>query len=184
MPRLTIVDRAAYDLRQAEVAAEMAAGPRGHAGGLMGLWLHNPELAGRMQRVGEYLRFQGTLPGAVTELAILLVARDWRCIHEWVSHVPLAEAKGLSPAMIEAVRQGARPDFAGAPEAELAWRYVTALLRDRRVDAATFAAFRDRFGPAGVIEMAGLIGHYVIGAATLNAAEYTASPDVKDPFPA
>jgi 4-carboxymuconolactone decarboxylase len=167
--------------RQRAVADAMAQGPRGHAGGLMGLWLHNPDLADRMQRVGEFLRFGGTLPGSLTEMAILLIAREWRCYHEWLVHAPLAEKKGLAPSVIETIRAGARPEFADPAEAAV-HDYVLAMLREHRVPEATFAAVRELFGLAGIIELAGLIGHYVIGAATLNACEFDLPPGVAAPF--
>lgn len=181
MPRLSIVEPEEYTADQARVAATIKAGPRGHAGGLMGLWLHHPALAERMQAVGEYLRFGGRLPGHLTELIILMVAREWRCIHEWSVHAPLAVQKGLDPTIVEAVRCGGKPAFSD-PDGALVHAYVAALLRDRRVPTEVFERYRARFGSAGVIETAGLIGHYIVGAATLNAVEYVSSPDVSVSF--
>lgn len=170
-----------FNRRQREVAETMATGPRGHATGLMGLWLHNPDLADRMQRVGEYLRFNGTLPGKLTEMTILLVAREWRCHHEWLIHEPLATKKGLSPEIIAAIREQRRPSFT-APAEERVYIYVYEMLHEHRVSDASFAGVRDEFGLAGIVELAGLIGHYIIGAATLNAAEFDLPPNIAAPF--
>ena len=112
MARFDGVAPEAMNTQQREVAEAMINGPRGHAGGLMGLWLHHPEFAARVQRVGEYLRFGGIWPGNVRELVILLVARDWQCDHEWGVHVPMAEKHGLRPEIIDAIREGEAPDFA------------------------------------------------------------------------
>ena len=182
MARLQGVRPDEMDNRQKEVAQTMTQGPRGHATGLMGLWLHNPALADRMQRVGEYLRFQGTLPGKLTELVILVIAREWRCYHEWLVHAPLAERKGLSVGIIDAIREQRTPAFT-SPVEENVYTYVREMLLEHRVADSTFAAVQDAFGRAGIIELAGLIGHYVIGAATLNAAEYDLPPGVEAPFP-
>ncbi len=181
MARFYGVDEKDMTARQREVAERMIAGGRGHAGGLMALWLHQPDYADRAQEVGEYLRFQGTLPGNIRELIILTVARDWRCYHEWLVHEPIARKNGLSGDVIEAIRTGRPPHFDAAAEAA-AYDYVNTLLRERRVSDAQFDAVREEFGVPGVIEISGLIGHYVIGAALLNAAEHDLPSGVPAPF--
>ncbi len=57
MARFYGVDENEMTARQREVADRMIAGRRGHAGGLMALWLHQPDFAARAQELGEYLRF-------------------------------------------------------------------------------------------------------------------------------
>ena len=103
MARFYGVEEKDMTARQREVAERMIAGGRGHASGLMGLWLHQPDFADRTQEVGEYLRFKASLPGNIRELIILTVARDWRCYHEWLVHEPIARRNGLSGDIIEAI---------------------------------------------------------------------------------
>jgi 4-carboxymuconolactone decarboxylase len=167
--------------RQREVASEMSSGPRGHATGLMGLWLHSPELASRMQKIGEFLRFKGSLPGGLREMGILLIAREWRCYHEWIIHEPIALSNGLSPEIIASIRDLRRPRFTDEAT-ESIYNYVCEMLRDHRVSKQTFEQVLREFGQHGVIELAALIGHYIIGAATLNAVEFDLPPGVKAPF--
>lgn len=182
MQRFKGVDAAEMDADQRKVAEAMVSGPRGHATGLMGLWLNHPHLAERMQHVGEYLRFKGTLPANIREMVILMVAREWLCFHEWLVHAPLAEKAGLPPAVIEAIRHRRVPTFDdGAAQAVHA--YVREMLETRRVSDAAFNAVTEHFGVPGVVELAGLIGHYIIGAATLNAADYALPAGVAAPFP-
>ncbi len=38
-------------------------------------WNRRPQLADRLQRVGEYIRFKSSLPARLNEFAILIVAR-------------------------------------------------------------------------------------------------------------
>ena len=47
---------------QKKAAAELAAGPRGGVRGPFIPLLRSPELMSRLQKVGEYLRFQSSLP--------------------------------------------------------------------------------------------------------------------------
>ena len=57
---------------QREVAAEITAGPRGEVRGPFIALIHNPELAGRLQKLGEHLRWKGKLPPKLKELAVLV----------------------------------------------------------------------------------------------------------------
>ena len=41
--------------------------------------------------LGEYLRFGGTLPGDIRELAILITARSVNQAYEWVAHARIAK---------------------------------------------------------------------------------------------
>jgi 4-carboxymuconolactone decarboxylase len=50
------------------------------------------------------------------------------------------------------------------------------LLREHRVDGATFQALRSRFGESGLIELTGSIGYYALLAMTVNACELEAAP--------
>ena len=53
----------------------IVSGPRGGARGPFNVLLRSPELADRVQRVGEYLRFKSSLPARLNEFAILINAR-------------------------------------------------------------------------------------------------------------
>ena len=61
---------------QQEVAAAITAGPRGEVRGPFIALLHNPELAGHVQRLGEHLRWKGKLPARLKEMAVLITARQ------------------------------------------------------------------------------------------------------------
>ena len=78
---------------QRKAAAEMTAGPRGAVIGPFIPALRSPEFTRRLQRVGEYLRYEAALPPRLREMAILLVAREWTQNFEWDVHAPIAEAE-------------------------------------------------------------------------------------------
>ena len=52
--------------------------------------LGNPELMARLQKVGEFLRFQSSLPSRVSEFATSVIARQRTQQFECFTHVPLA----------------------------------------------------------------------------------------------
>ena len=154
---------------QREVAAEISAGPRGEVRGPFLALIHNPELARRMQALGEHLRWKNKLPLPLLELAVLLTARRWSCQHEWYMHEKLARKADLDPRLIEAVAQGREPQGMSADEA-LVYRACGQAHRSGRLDDATFSALRDRFGLDGVLDLLVLNGYYSAMAMVLNTA--------------
>jgi 4-carboxymuconolactone decarboxylase len=130
---------------QREVAAEISAGPRGEVRGPFIALIHNPELASKVQRLGEQLRWKGKLPPRLKELAVLVTARRWSCQHEWVMHSKLALDAGLAPGVVEAIRAEREPT--GMSEEE---RSVLGFCRELhatgRAGDAVFAQIEKRFG--------------------------------------
>ena len=94
---------------QRRVYQTIAGGPRGGVRGPFNALLRSPELADRVQKVGEYLRFDSSLPPRLNELAILVNARFWGSKYEWYAHRPLAEKAGLAPAIADDLARNARP---------------------------------------------------------------------------
>ncbi|MGH8723807.1 MAG: carboxymuconolactone decarboxylase family protein [Burkholderiales bacterium] len=168
--------------QQREVAAEIAAGRRGEVRGPFIALLHNPELARRVQKLGEYLRWEGKLPSYLKELAVLVTARRWTCQHEWLMHSKLALEAGLAASVIDAICEGTEP--AGMSEDE---KVVYAFCREAhatgRVGDAAFAAVAERFGLDGALELLALNGYYTLMAMVLNTAGMplpdNASPPLK-----
>src|SRR3954469_17074720 len=50
------------------------------------VWNRKPELADRLQKVGEYIRFRSSLPPRLNEFAVLITARRWNAQYEWFAH--------------------------------------------------------------------------------------------------
>jgi 4-carboxymuconolactone decarboxylase len=164
---------------QQEAAAEIAAGRRGRVDGPFVPALRSPELTRRLQRLGEYLRYDHALEPRLRELVILLTAREWTQDYEWFIHEPIARAAGLSAAVIDAVADGRRPDDMAADEA-LIWNFVHELLRTRSVADATYAHAVSMFGEQGVIDLVAAVGYYSTLAMIMNVAR-TPLPAGADP---
>ena len=79
-------------------------GSRGGVSGPFSVLLNSPEAGRRVGHLGAYIRFESSLPGEVTELAILVTAREWDCQYEWTYHEPLAREAGVREEAIAAVR--------------------------------------------------------------------------------
>jgi 4-carboxymuconolactone decarboxylase len=155
--------------RQREVAEAIAGGPRGGLRGPFQAWLRSPEVADRFQRVGEYVRFNSSIPAALNELAILVTAREWTAQFEWHAHHALAMKAGLPPAIAEAVARGERPEGMDADQSAV-YDFATELHRERSVSDAAYAAVAERFGERGLVDLVAACGYYVAVAMTLNVA--------------
>ena len=71
-----------------------------------------PVLADRLQKVGEYVRFNTSLDKRINEMAILMTAQAWGAQYEWYAHAPLA----LKQASIPPARGDRRRPQAGEHE--------------------------------------------------------------------
>lgn len=101
---------------QRKIADAILAGPRGSLRGPFNTWLRSPELADRLQKVGEYIRFNSSLPQQLNEFAILIVAREWSASFEWYAHEPMAIKAGLPQSITDQLREGKRPEGMSADE--------------------------------------------------------------------
>ena len=140
--------------------------------GFSGPWhvlVRSPELLTHAQRMGEYLRYRCSLSGRLSELAILLIAREWTQDFEFGTHRGHALKAGVSEATIAAIREGRRPDALSDDE-RLVWDFVTELQRTRRVSDTTYARALARFGEQGCVDLAGICGYYSLLAMAMNVA--------------
>jgi 4-carboxymuconolactone decarboxylase len=160
---------------QRQVAEAIASGPRGGLRGPFQAWLRSPDLANRLQKVGEYLRFHSSVPRRLNELAILVTARAWDAQFEWHAHHRLALEAGLDPAVAADIAEGRRPSGMQADEA-VVYDFCAELRATRRVSDAALAAAVALLGEQGVIDLIAVSGYYDIVSMTLNVAE-VALPD-------
>lgn len=154
---------------QQEVAAEIAAGPRGKVEGPYWPILRSPGFARPVQKVGEYFRYHCPLDRRINEMAALVAARSWSQQFEWDVHVLQALGAGLKPAVAEAIAEGRRPDGMAEDE-EILYDFLGELLANKGVSDPTYARTVARFGEAGVIDILGIAGYYTTLAMIMNVA--------------
>lgn len=175
MPRLIPLAAAAYSDAQRHVADEVRGGRRGTVPANVEAWLRSPELAARAARLGEFVRYETALPPALSELAILVVARRWRAHYEWAVHAGEAARAGVTPPVIAAIAAGEAPVL-DADAAAAVYGFARDLVTDGRVSDARYAAAVGALGEAGVVDLVAVVGYYTLVAFTLNAFE-VAAPD-------
>ena len=165
---------------QRAVADAIASGPRKNGAGPFNAWLRSPALADRLQKVGEYVRFQSSLPKRLNEFAILIAGRWWNSAFEWAYHYPLAVKEGVPMGVLADLSRGVEP--AGMTEDEaLVYHFSQELRRDRTVSDATYAQALARFGERGVIDLVAVAGYYDTVCMTLNVAEVPVPADSHAP---
>lgn len=168
MSRLPALDPEALSPAQSEVYNRIATGARGGVRGPFLALLHSPSLAGKVEALGVYLRFQCAVPEQMREVAILAVARHWRCDYEWYAHAPIAERLGVSEVALARMGRGEEPGFEEPGEA-LVRDYCAMLLRDGTVPQSLYDRVKEALGEQGIVDLTGLIGYYTLLALTLNA---------------
>jgi 4-carboxymuconolactone decarboxylase len=161
--------------------AEMVSGPRGAFGGPFVSMLRSPELMDRTQKLGAFIRYHGVVPQRLRELAICVIAREWRQGATWHGHAPLAEKHGVDAKTLAQLAKGEVPKALKRDE-RIVYDFCRALHRDHVVDDETFAKTRDALSEAGVIELTALCGYYVLISMIMNVAHAPLPPGMEDPF--
>jgi len=185
MPRFKPLVESEMSEAQLKAARDLASGPRGrwNPDGPNALLLRSPDLMSRTQKVGEYLRYNSSLPLRLNEFAILITARQWGAQVEWIAHHPLALKAGLAPAVAADLLQGKRPTGMKDDE-EIIYQFLKELHETKAVSDPAFKAVVDKFGERGVMDLIGVTGYYTMLAMVLNVAQQPLPNGVSPPLPA
>jgi 4-carboxymuconolactone decarboxylase len=166
MSRLPAVNPELLDAPARAVYDTIASGPRKGVRGPLAVWLHRPQLADKAQALGQYCRYDSSLEPRLSELAILLLGRHWLAEYEWAAHKPFALAAGLSPDVIDAIRDGRLPEFVHHDEA-MVYAFITQLHATRGIDDALYADVLATLGQDRVIDLVGVAGYYTLISMTI-----------------
>lgn len=140
-----------------------------------GVALHSPRYAQLSQPVNEYLRFGTDLPRPLTELAILVTAREMDSQFEWTAHESAALKEGLEPHIIDVVKY--RKETSGLGEKEsLIISYGRELLGKKEVNSQTFAHALKVFGRQVLVDLTALMGSYASTSFLLRAFDIQLRP--------
>ena len=124
---------------------------RGAVQGPFTMFLHSPDIAGRVAHLGAYVRFEGSLDMRVRVLAAMVVAREYEAMYVWGAQTGGARRLGVPDSTITAIRENHSRgipaddaqivDFTRAPAAQASYRRCDGerdarALRRRRVHPA------------------------------------------------
>jgi 4-carboxymuconolactone decarboxylase len=150
-------------------------------GGPYNLLLRSPVLGQRVFDLLHYLRWNTSLPLALNEFAILIVARQWRSQVEWLAHAPIAIKAGLSPDIVAELKARRRPAQMSQEEAAV-HDLVTELTTTHRVSDATFERAKALLGEQQVVDLTATAGTYVTLAMLMAMGEQGVPPGREPPF--
>ncbi len=182
MTRLPMIAEDKQTDAQRAAIKTVTAGKRAGVRGPFAALLRSPELCARAAHLGEFCRFETSLPDRLSEMAILITAYNWRAQYEWFAHAPMAQKGGLSDDIIEAIRTGKKPASMKPDEAVL-YDFCTELHNTKRVSDATYAKAVQTFGERGTVEILGISGYYVLVSMVLNTAKVELPAGASLPFP-
>jgi 4-carboxymuconolactone decarboxylase len=169
--RLPTISPDQYTADQKKAADEFLAARKEPVFGPFEPMMHSPEIMNIASTMGQYLRYHSSIGNTLSELVILLTAREWSQDYEWSYHYPIALKAGISKDIADAIADGRRPTGMSADE-EIVYDFITELQKNKHVSDLTFNRAEQRFGKKGVVDMTGISGYYTFLAMQLNMARY------------
>jgi 4-carboxymuconolactone decarboxylase len=167
--RMPPISAEKYTEAQKKAAAEFAGGRGYEVRGPFVPLIRSPEVMLRAKAMGDHLRFKSALEPRLSEMIILVTAREWTQQYEWVAHHDIAIKAGLRKEIADAIADGRRP-VGMAEEEEAAYDMSIEIQRTKRVSDPTWNRAVAKFGEQGVIDLLGINGYYTFLAMTMNAA--------------
>jgi len=172
--RLPTIPPAQYTEQQKQAAADFEAARKVPVFGPFEPLMYSPQVMSTARAMGDYLRYKSAIGNKLSELVILITAREWRQAYEWSLHYPIALKAGIRKEVADDIARGGRPGAMSLDEATV-FDFTSELLRKKEVSDATFERAKSRLGMKGVVDMTGIIGYYTFLAMQLNVAQYPAA---------
>ncbi|HEX2933231.1 MAG TPA: hypothetical protein VHV54_26115 [Candidatus Binatia bacterium] len=167
MGRLPEIDETKLSAEQRKIYDQIMRA-RGHMRGPFAVWLRNAELCESTLKMQEMFASRVSLDRRLLELMILVSARLATAQYAWFIHEPHALKFGISPEIVQAIRERRKPDFTREDE-RLVYDLTTELNTTRTLSNASFQRGMTMFGEQTMVELVSAIGFYVMVAMTLNA---------------
>jgi 4-carboxymuconolactone decarboxylase len=149
-------------------------GKRGSMQGPYNVLLRSPELGDLAQKFGAQTRFNSSLPLALNELTILLVARYWTAQFVWWAHKTIAIEAGLDRELIDAVALRLAPNNMLSLDAKTlaVYTFCNELLQSKKVSDETYAMLVAQVGERGAVDLMGTMSYYTLVSMCLNVDQY------------
>ncbi len=164
MSRVAQIDVASLSDEEKQLYREIGAPRDGKVGGPFTVWFQaNPDLADRMNKVGDILRVQGALDKRLFEIAVLCVARYWKSNYQWSEHAALASRFGVNEATIDAIRTQQVQNISNEDE-RLVIGVVHELLREKRLSVDLYQQLLRVIGFRQLVELVTIVGQYSMAA--------------------
>jgi 4-carboxymuconolactone decarboxylase len=180
-PRFPLLTLEQLDGQQRPLGEQIMKVSRVGLGGPYNPMLRSPVFGQKIFDLLAYLRWQTSVPLRLNELAILIIARQWRSQVEWFAHAPLAIKAGLAPEIVAELRTKRRPSIM-PPEESVVFDFVTELTTQHAVSDSTFVRAKTLLGEQQVVDLTAVAGTYITIAMLLAMAEENVPAGEEPPF--
>lgn len=143
--------------------------------------LLSPPVGAALSGVGEAIRFGTDIQARVREIAILIVAQEYKCEFEWYAHAAIGRDVGLDEEMLRALRTGETPIFEDTNE-QAQYDFCIQLIRTRKIEDVLYERVKAIIGESGMLELVALVGYYTTLALIMNVYEIGAPEGVDTVF--
>jgi 4-carboxymuconolactone decarboxylase len=147
-----------------------------------GVSLHMPKVAQAMDILNQYLRYDSIIGRRYIEVAILVSAREFDQQYEWTFHEQAALKEGAPQATVDAIKHNGSVAGLEAKDAVII-RYGREIMRDHHLSSATWAEAEAKFTQQGALEIAAIMGDYLLAAVLLHAVDQRLPADTKPLLP-
>jgi 4-carboxymuconolactone decarboxylase len=137
-----------FDEAQKKEADAFLVARKGPVFGPFSVLIRSPELMTAYRIQGDYLRLKPSIGTNLSELVILVAAREWTQDYEWYVHAPIALKRGVSQEIIDAIAEGRRPTGMNEDQ-QICYDFSVELHRNKRIADATYERAVKRFGEKG-----------------------------------
>jgi hypothetical protein len=138
--------------------------------------MYSPKAAEHVERLNNFLRYNGDLSPRHTEVAICVAAYEIEQQYEYSAHEPAALRYGAPQAVIDTIKQNKEP-VGLSPEETLIIKFGRQLIREHKLDSALWEESVKLFGRKGTVELALVMGDYVMVGMVLTAIDQHLPPD-------
>lgn len=176
--RLPTIPPEKYSDEQKKAAEEFLAARKVPVFGPFEPLMYSPQVMTQARAMGDYLRYNSAIGNKLSELVILITAREWAQDYEWYVHYPIALKVSIRKEVADAIADGRRPVGMSEDE-EIVYDFSVELHKNKRVSDQTFERAEKRFGKKGIIDLTGINAYYTLLAMELNVVRYQAPQDVK-----
>ena len=167
MGRLPDIDATKLSCEQRRIYDQLM-DVRGHVRGPFGVWLRNAELCENALKLQEMFASRVKLERRLVQLMILVAARLASAHYAWFIHEPHALNFGITPDIVEAIRERRTPNFTREDE-RVVYDITMELNITRSLSEANYQRGMAILGEQSMVELVSAIGFYVMVAMTLNA---------------
>jgi alkylhydroperoxidase family enzyme len=132
--------------------------------------LYSPVAGEAFEDLNGFLRYNGDLSPRHTEVAILVAVWEIEQQYEWSAHEPAALRYGAPQAVVDTIKYDREP-VGLSREETLIIRFGRQLMREHKVDSTLFAELVEVFGKKGTVELATVMGDYVMAGMVLTTID-------------